>query len=223
MNMKDVAAARQRTDELEQALRRRRRTLIASSAALAIALAGTVTAFVQLRLDRSHREDSIYAIDSLQKLRDQDRQIAALTRRLDEVIKSNEELQKSIVSAGIKGNSPHTVQGLSIADREALEQAKQSAADLSQRIATLENALLQTPEKALAVPLLRQQLADIEDKDKGDSENIHGEINRLYGMMQWFLGLMITLIIGVGGLVASSFRQNADRNKLITKSEEQEK
>jgi hypothetical protein len=227
MDMKDVARARQIEDERQEAIRqaalRRRNTLIASSTALALTLVGSVTAFVQLRLERSHRDDSVYVVDSLEKLHGQDRQIAFLTERLNSVIKSNEELQKSIGSTGVKGGPSHTVEGLSIADRQLLEEARQSAADLSQRITTLENALLQTPEKALAVPLLRQQLIDIEDKDKGDSENIHGEINRLYGMMQWFLGLMITLIIGVGGLVANSFRQNADRNRSIAKPEEQEK
>lgn len=227
MDMKDVAKAREREDErleaIRQATMRRRYTLIASSAALAVTLVGSVTAFVQLRLERSHRDESVYVVDSLERLHDQDRQIAALTERLDAVIKSNEELQKSVGAVGVKGGSSHTVVDLSIADRQALDQAKQSAADLNQRITTLESALLQTPEKALAVPLLRQQLVDIEDKDKGDSESIHGEIGRLYGMMQWFLGLMITLIIGVGGLVANSFRQNSDRNRSITKSGEQEK
>ena len=120
--------------------------------------------------------------------------------------------RKSMNPTGSKDHSSHTVEGLSVADRQAIDQVKRSTEDQRLRISILENALLQTPEKALAVPLLRQQLIDIEDKDKGDSDNIHGEINRLYGMMQWFLGLMITLIIGVGGLVANSFsrRQNAD-------------
>jgi hypothetical protein len=227
MDIKDVAREREREVERLEAIRhtylRRRTTLIASSTALALALVGSVTAFLQLRLERSHRDDSVYVADSINKLHIQDRQIAALTENLNAVIKSNEELQKSVVAAAVKGSSSHTVDGLSIADRQALDQAKQSAADLSQRITALEGALLQTPEKALALPLLRQQLVDIEDKDKGDSENIHGEISRLYGMMQWFLGLMITLIIGVGGLVANSFRQNTDRNRSIAKPEEQEK
>jgi hypothetical protein len=50
-------------------------------------------------------------------------------------------------------------------------------------------------------------------------ENMHGQINSLYTMMEWILGLMITLIIGVGGLLISTLR---DRNKPAPKPDPQE-
>jgi septal ring factor EnvC (AmiA/AmiB activator) len=99
----------------------------------------------------------------------------------------------------------------STSEQQALSTVEASQKELDRRLSSLEGALLQSPEKAIALPLLRQQLSDIQEKNRGDEDHINGEINRLYGMMQWFLGLMITLIIGVGGLVVNSFRQSSER------------
>ena len=65
---------------------------------------------------------------------------------------------------------------------------------------------MESPEKAVGLPMLRQQLVDAQDRMRGDFDNIHGEIARLYTMLQWFLGLMIPLIVAVGGMVLSTFK-----------------
>ena len=206
MNMKDVVRERERHEAIEDARRKRQRTLTITSTVLGITLIGTLTAFVQVRiLNQSHKNDEAqYAIETLDRLRNQQAAIGAMKAQLDSLTKSSQESQSS---------------GLTLADRQALDEAKKAEAGLDQRITALENALLQTPDKALAVPLLKQQLLDIEDKDKSDSENIHGEINSLYTMMEWILGLMITLIIGVGGLLISTLRE---KNKPVPKPEPQE-
>lgn len=218
-----------RSSRLEAKERQRResqlkrwRFLMASSAALSVALVGTIFAFVQLRQDRTQREHSYFAMTSDDQLRRQEFQISALTAKLDVAMKATDDLQHAIAANAHNHVSDNSPNGLTVADRQSLDRAEKADADLDKRLSALEGALLQSPEKAIAVPLLHQQLTDIEDKNKGDAENIHGEINRLYGMMQWFLGLMITLIIGVGGLVANSFRQGAERNKPKPEGTEQE-
>jgi hypothetical protein len=201
---------------------KRWRLLSTSAAALGIALIGTILAFVQLRQDRSQREHSYFAMASDDQLRRQEVQITALTAKLAVAMTATDDLQRALAANAHNHVSGNAANGLTIADRQSLDRAEKADADLNQRLTALEGALLQSPEKAIAVPLLHQQLIDIEDKNKGDAENVHGEINRLYGMMQWFLGLMTTLIIGVGGLVANSFRSGAERNKPKPEGSEQD-
>jgi hypothetical protein len=68
---------------------------------------------------------------------------------------------------------------------------------------TLENALGSSPEKALAVPLLRQELIDTQDRFKGDMDESHAEFERLYTLVQWALALIMTIILGIGAMFLS--------------------
>jgi hypothetical protein len=184
--------------------------LSVSMAALGITLLGAIGSLVNLRFDAERREAANLAANSADNSAAQAAEIAVLQRQIDELQRASKVLQGTI-SEQTGGHNGGSGRGLNPSEQEALSSIQVDQKSLDQRLTALEGALLQSPEKAIALPLLRQQLADIQEKNRGDEDNINGEINRLYGMMQWFLGLMITLIIGVGGLVVNSFRQNSER------------
>ena len=155
----------------------------------------------------------MYAADSALRSVDLQREVSVLSKRIKESEEATANLQQQVLETFSRPGKRGQSIGLAAADRQAISNVETANRGMDQRLAALESALLQTPEKAVALPLLRQQLSDVQDKNKGDSDSLHGEINRLYGMMQWFLGLMMTLIIGVGGLAVNSFRQSSEKNK----------
>lgn len=205
--------ARQKRDEARARAQNDRLRRLVTPVALTVAMAGAVGALLSIRNDESQRNAQFRAGESVVRVAEEQREIVELTRRLNDSEQTSARIQRQLLDAMSHPTKAGQKMELTAADRRALEDTEKSNAGLDQRLTALETALLQTPEKAVALPLLRQQLNDIQDKAKGDSDSLHSEINHLYGMMQWFLGLMITLIIGVGGLAANSFRQGGERQR----------
>jgi hypothetical protein len=76
---------------------------------------------------------------------------------------------------------------------------------LSKRLKTLEDAMIDTPSKVLSVPLLRQEVDNIKVNSQKDSEVQAKQIDRVYEQNKWFIGLMVTMAIGLIGLAVSNF------------------
>jgi hypothetical protein len=43
----------------------------------------------------------------------------------------------------------------------------------------------------------------------GDIDAVRGEVGRLFGLTQWFIGLMFTIALGVLGLALNNLRRPA--------------
>lgn len=78
---------------------------------------------------------------------------------------------------------------------------------LQAHVKTLDDAIGLSPDKALAVPLLRKDLDNLKDSYRRDFDSTQGEINRVYDQNKWFLGLMFTMALGLIGLAVSNFLQ----------------
>ncbi len=61
----------------------------------------------------------------------------------------------------------------------------------------LGNALVQNPEKALSVPLLRQDLERLADEQRRNVTSLSAEIGRAYDVNKWVIGLMSTAVLGL--------------------------
>src|SRR4051794_19903045 len=93
------------------------------------------------------------------------------------------EQNKALQAAIAKAASDHRLPSFSIlnpADRQTLDDIKSSQNQLQTRLAALETSLLNTPEKALSVPLLKQQVDSLQDRAHNDLDAVRGEIGRLY-------------------------------------------
>jgi predicted PurR-regulated permease PerM len=75
------------------------------------------------------------------------------------------------------------------------------------RLETLEKGLLDTPQKALSMPLLRNDLENLKKTYNEDIEVMAKNIDRVYDQNKWFIGLMFTMAVGLIGLAISNFLQ----------------
>jgi len=71
----------------------------------------------------------------------------------------------------------------------------------------LDDAIGQSPEKALAIPLLKKDMDDFKDTYRRDMDSTQGEINRVYDQNKWFIGLMFTIALAILGLTVTNFLQ----------------
>jgi hypothetical protein len=150
---------------------------------------------------RIKAQQGIQAVE-LDRLRDQLRQ----------AIRSSEETQRNLIEASRRKGSVLYKEGLSPDDKERLRKIEDGQAELGKRLGALESSILETPEKAVSIPVLRQQIADLQDKYRGDNDAMHAEIGRLYTMLSIFFGSMVALIVGISGLFFSIFKHRADRS-----------
>ncbi len=82
--------------------------------------------------------------------------------------------------------------------------------EIQASLRALENALTVNPEKALAVPILRKDLDNAEKNLRSELQQTRNEINRMYDLNKWFIGLMFTMAVSVLGIAISSFFNKSD-------------
>jgi hypothetical protein len=130
-----------------------------------------------------------------EQLKHEEEQINALNNTSKAILETLEQVKH-------QGKSL-TITVLDPADRQGINELKSSEAKLDARLSSLENALLTSPEKAVALPMMRQELDDLQGRTHSDIDGIRGEIGRLFALTQWFIGLMFTLALGLFGISIS--------------------
>jgi len=83
---------------------------------------------------------------------------------------------------------------------------KSSIDDLSKRMWKLESILMTSPEKALAVPLLRRDISAL----KIETSLAKAEVERMYTQTLWFAGSMLAVAVTILGFVISSYRKDKE-------------
>jgi DNA repair exonuclease SbcCD ATPase subunit len=83
-----------------------------------------------------------------------------------------------------------------------------SLSDINSRLKKLEDAILESPEKALSVPLLRKEIEAIDSTMGEKFSSTQNEINRVYDMSKWLFGLMITMVVSILGLAVANIFQS---------------
>ena len=124
-----------------------------------------------------------------------------------EVVKLSQELLAKKLSAldyKLSAILAASTNGTPSADYAAI---KTVLDDLSSRLAALEKSLLDNPEKALSVPLLRQDLENLKLSYRSDGAEYTRQIDRVYDQNKWFIGLMFSMALGLIGLAISNFLQ----------------
>lgn len=76
---------------------------------------------------------------------------------------------------------------------------------IQSKLNALEEALDVDPIEALAIPIMRKDIDNNKEALKGDILQSRAEMNRLYDLNKWIIGLMFTLALGVLGVAASNF------------------
>jgi len=88
-----------------------------------------------------------------------------------------------------------------------LKEIRNELVELKNRLGALEAAIIETPSKALAIPIIRKDLDSLEDSYRVDVSGVRQEVARIYDLNKWFIGLMITTVIGLLSLAIGNLIQ----------------
>ena len=86
-----------------------------------------------------------------------------------------------------------------------LKSIQTSLDSTSAEVAALDKAIMQSPAKALEVPLLRRDMDNMKESDQANFASMKDDLNRVYSLGEWFIGLMATMAIGMLSLAITNF------------------
>lgn len=75
-------------------------------------------------------------------------------------------------------------------------------------IKTIENAIVDSPERAMSIPILRKDMDSLQKGIADDVASLRTEIERIYDLGKWFLGLIASMTISILLLAVAEFRKN---------------
>ena len=93
-------------------------------------------------------------------------------------------------------SNPPTAGAISI----KIEDITQRISGLEKKMSTIETAIVDSPERAMSIPILRRDLDSLRTDVRSDLAGTKQEIDRVYDMSKWFIGLMATMAVGILGL-----------------------
>jgi hypothetical protein len=73
---------------------------------------------------------------------------------------------------------------------------KTGLADLRSNLNNLNVALTNSPDKALAMPLLRKDLDDMKANTQHDLDSLRTEMTRAYDLNKWIIGFLLAAVLG---------------------------
>jgi hypothetical protein len=112
----------------------------------------------------------------------------ALRAKVDDIQRQYEALNKAIYTKPPQINST-----------EEQQRFLSSVASLDDRMTKIEDAISATPDKALAVPLLRNDVEAISKRLEDYRASDRAEIDRLYDQQKWMLGGIGTVLFAIAG------------------------
>ena len=116
--------------------------------------------------------------------------------RLDVRVQELQEQLKAVVEAGPPNNP-----SAKLAEIGATVEA------VDNRLKALEAAIVESPSKALTIPLLRKDLDALRESQTQAVAGANDAIGRVYDLNKWFIGLMLTIAVSVLGLAISNILQ----------------
>jgi len=76
--------------------------------------------------------------------------------------------------------------------------------DLESKVENLNNIILDNPEKAISIPLLKNEMQHLKDQNEKDSRALKEEIARAYDTNKWIIGLVCTMLVSIIALNISN-------------------
>jgi len=119
---------------------------------------------------------------------------------------STRQIEKEIESLKSKV-ATITVVSEDVAVASKLSELETKMNSLSSDIAIINKVIMQSPEKALEIPILKRDLASLNKQYEATVEALEREITRAYDTIKWVIG---TIVLGILGLAASIFIKARD-------------
>jgi hypothetical protein len=115
-------------------------------------------------------------------------------KTIQDAINSNEILLANIKR--LTGSNPSESTQQFIAIQKDLDTLKVQVSDLKLKVDGLNSALSNTPEKALALPLLAKDVSDLKVFTSHDSDSLRAEMDRNADTNKWLIGLILAAVLG---------------------------
>jgi hypothetical protein len=95
------------------------------------------------------------------------------------------------------------------------EQAKITSTIVSfeKRLSAIESAILESPERALSIPLIRKDVGDLSKRSEEFRSTVKAEIDRLYEQQKWMLGGIGTVLLAITGGAITIILRSLPRSK----------
>lgn len=114
-----------------------------------------------------------------------------------------DQMDVAVIKLAAQSQTP----GSSAATRELIATQK----DQGRRLSAIEGAILTSPENALSVPLIRNELEAFKKDYSTRNEFIRAELDRLYSVSKWILGGIATLIMSIGTWLLTTLIAGRDK------------
>jgi len=93
----------------------------------------------------------------------------------------------------------------------AITDTASQVSNVSGRVKSLEDAIVASPDKALAIPMIRKDVDFLQKSQVDDRVALKAELERLYDFNKWFFGLIATMALTILGLALSNaFKKSKD-------------
>lgn len=126
----------------------------------------------------------------------EDKRLSSIERRLN-ALEQLPTLPTAPASDNPSGqeNTPH---------QDAISDLSNRHAALGLRMDRIENAIMESPEKALSLPLLRKDLESVRSELAMRSQAASVEINRIYDLAKWLAAAVASILSGILAWVATT-------------------
>jgi hypothetical protein len=68
---------------------------------------------------------------------------------------------------------------------------------LQKDVETLNQAILNNPEKAISIPILKIEMENQKEQNEKEIKSIKDDITRVYDMSKWIIGLVFTMLVSI--------------------------
>lgn len=167
-----------------------------SALSAAVAIVGfSLTSFYSYSFLSAHRTDI-----ATEKAESLERNLLMLTDGMNVLAVQTAHVQKLL----------DQMSSLPTGSRASLEISKlrSDSAQLQAQITALNAAILDSPEKAVSLPLLRKDIENLKTSRETELANIHNEVSRLYDLNKWVIGLMFAFFVSLLGLAVANLFQS---------------
>lgn len=161
-------------------------SFLAAMIATILAIVGAVTGFLVEKQESSQ----LLAVKELMDLR------SALDSNEKRIRVIEEQFRAAVETSQIQKGEPNT--------SVLLDDVSQ----LRDRMKKIENWVVLEPEQAVAIPLLKKEIQELNSSMNSHRNNTSREIDRIYTIGQWFIGTLIAVIVAlvapfIGNLITS--------------------
>jgi len=181
------------TEKLEKHVKKR--TLVNMLSTLSITAAIIPMFFLIIKLfggDFTLEDSSqLYEDKLLQKIRLRDE---VVKRQIDSMTLVANQFKIFVDSIDVKPNQ----------DQVKLQKLQTQVHFQDIQIKNLNSIILENPEKAIAIPMLKLKMDNWDKQYEKDTKSIKEEIARVYDMNKWIIGLVFTMLVSLVALNISN-------------------